>query len=75
MLDILFNGAPIIGHKCNALNFISISNVGYLFDDIKEVNFRDIINKEKYLHKKIYISYGERSGINQVPFPNEIELI
>jgi len=48
VLDILFNGAPIIGHKCNALNFISISNVGYLFDDIKEVNFRDIINKEKY---------------------------
>ena len=27
-----------------------------------------LINKEKYLHKKIYISYGERSGINQVPF-------
>ena len=32
----------------SARNFISTSNVGYLFDDIKEVNFHDIINKEKY---------------------------
>ncbi len=48
VLDILFNGSPIIGHRCKALNFISTSNVGYLFDDIKEVNFHDIINKEKY---------------------------
>ncbi len=48
VLDILFNGSPIIGHKCKALNFITTSNVGYLFDDIKDVNFHDIINKEKY---------------------------
>lgn len=48
VLDILFNGSPIIGHKCKALNFISTSNVGYLFDNIKDVNFHTIINKEEY---------------------------
>lgn len=48
VLDILFNGSPIIGHKCKALNFISTSNVGYLFDDIRDINFPDIINKERY---------------------------
>lgn len=48
VLDILFNGTPIIGHKCKALNFISMANVGYLFDDINDINFDEIINKEKY---------------------------
>lgn len=48
VLDILFNGTPIIGHKCKALDFISMSNVGYLFDDINDINFDDIINKERY---------------------------
>lgn len=48
VLDILFNGTPIIGHKCKALNFISTSNVGYLFDNINNVNFDDIIKKEMY---------------------------
>lgn len=48
VLDILFNGTPIIGHECKALDFISTSNVGYLFDDINNVNFDDIINKEMY---------------------------
>lgn len=48
VLDILFNGSPIIGHKCKALNFISTSKVGYLFDDINDVDFGGIINKEMY---------------------------
>lgn len=27
-----------------------------------------LIEKDKYIGKKLYISYGERSGVNQVPF-------
>lgn len=48
VLDILFNRTPIIGHKCKALDFISMSNVGYLFDDINNVNLDYIINKKMY---------------------------
>ena len=25
-------------------------------------------NKEKYIGKTMYVEYGERSGVNQVPF-------
>lgn len=48
VLDILFNRTPILGHKCNALNFIDEENVGFLFDDINNVCFDDIITKENY---------------------------
>lgn len=48
VLDILFNGTPIIGHKCKALDFVLKSNVGYLFDNIDNVTFDDIINKDRY---------------------------
>lgn len=27
-----------------------------------------LLNKEKYIGKKLYISFGERSGVNKVPF-------
>lgn len=27
-----------------------------------------LVNKDKYIGKKLYISYGERSGVNQTPF-------
>ena len=47
-LDIIFNGTPILGHRCIALNFIQKENVGLLFDDINKVDFEDIINKERY---------------------------
>lgn len=55
VLDIIFNGTPIIGHRCNALNFISEANVGYLFDDIKNIDFAKIINKENYKNYQIGI--------------------
>lgn len=56
VLDIIFNGTPIIGHKCCALNFIAETNVGYLFDDIKNVDFAKIVNKEKYKNYQIGIA-------------------
>lgn len=72
VLDILFNGVPIIGHKCKALDFISRSNVGYLFEDINDINFDDIINKEKYenYQKGIekYLSFQKEYKRNIVKF-------
>lgn len=47
-LDILFNGTPIIGHKCKALEFVENEHVGQLFDDIKQFDFSTILQKDNY---------------------------
>ena len=33
VLDILFNGTPILGHRCKALMFVEKEDVGVLFED------------------------------------------
>lgn len=48
VLDILFNGTPIIGHKCKALEFVEKEHVGLLFDDIKQFDFSTILQKDNY---------------------------
>ena len=49
VLDILFNGTPIIGHRCKALNFVENENVGILFDIIENFDFSITHNKNLYI--------------------------
>ncbi len=54
VLDILFNGTPVVGNKCKALGFIEEYGVGCLFDDIFSFNFSYLLNRacyKKYLEK------------------------
>lgn len=53
VLDIIFNGTPIIGRHCKALNFVEEYGLGYLFDNINKLD-NNIIN-----NKKLYSSYLE----------------
>ncbi len=46
VLDAIFNGTPILGRRYNALTFVEKENLGYLFDNIKELN-ASIINDPK----------------------------
>lgn len=48
VLDILFNGTPVIGKKCKALGFVEENGVGYLFDDIISFNFSTLLNRTCY---------------------------
>ena len=48
VLDTLFSGTPVLGRRCNALNFVEKECVGYLFDDINNLDLDDVINKNKY---------------------------
>lgn len=48
VLDILFNGTPVIGHRCNALEFVERAKVGKLFDSIGDCDLSQIINKGVY---------------------------
>lgn len=48
VLDVLFNGVPIIGHRCNAFRFIEDKNMGMLVDDMKVFNPDEVINEKTY---------------------------
>lgn len=48
VLDIIFNGTPIIGHHCKALEFIESDNIGYLYNHINSIDWESIINKDRF---------------------------
>lgn len=48
VLDAIFNGTPILGRHCNALDFIKKENLGYLFDNIRELDSMIINDQKQY---------------------------
>lgn len=48
VLDAIFNGVPIIGRRCKALQFIETDNLGYLYDDIQSFNPNTVLNNFVY---------------------------
>ena len=48
VLDMLFHGVPIIGHRCRALQFVEDEHVGVLYDDINTFDFASVLNEETY---------------------------
>lgn len=53
ILDVLFNGTPVVGHSCNATQFVGDNGLGFLFDDITKFNPQSVMSKEqqeKYVH-------------------------
>lgn len=48
VLDSIFNNVPIIGKRCQALHFIEKEGLGFLFNNIEELNLDNIINEENY---------------------------
>lgn len=72
VLDIIFNGTPILGRRCNALDFIEKENLGYLFDNIKKLD-NSIINNQKLYRSFLqsidnYIIKQESYRINVIKF-------
>lgn len=48
VLDILFNGAPVIGHRCSALQFVEEEGVGLLYENLDDMDFNKALNEELY---------------------------
>lgn len=48
VLDILFNGTPVIGNACKALNLIKQNDLGFIYNGIDNFNPYKILNKELY---------------------------
>ena len=62
------NVSPISNNVKDTINLESnkaFEKFQTIFFEYQEMILR---NKEKYIGKKLFIEYGERSGINQVPF-------
>lgn len=46
--DTIFRGVPVIGKRCMALKFIDDYNLGYLYNNIEEVNFDSFFDRNLY---------------------------
>lgn len=69
VLDIIFNGTPIIGHRCKALEFIESENIGYLYNQINAIDWKSIINEDKF---GIYSTNIKRFLCKQKEFKSKI---
>ena len=59
--------------RCNIPIFLLINDINGSTFEVHvggSVDYQESIlkNKEKYIGKMMYVEYGERSGVNQVPF-------
>ena len=48
VFDIIFNGVPVIGTHCSALQFVEDFKVGYLFDSLADLNFERLFEEGLY---------------------------
>lgn len=46
--DMLFNGTPVVGCRCNALKFIEEKGLGLIYDDIKKVDYSKLMDADFY---------------------------
>lgn len=56
VLDIIFDGTPVVGNKCSALNLIDSNKLGYIYDNIENFNPQILLNKDthSYYLKNIF---------------------
>lgn len=56
VFDILFRGVPVVGRRCQALQFIEEEQTGQLFSDIGEWNAEAVLSEEAYDHFRNHIA-------------------
>lgn len=75
VLDILFNGTPIIGHACKALDFVKRMNVGYLFNNVNDIPWTKFFNKNIYnVYCKNIIKYLEMHRKSKLKVLNFLQI-
>lgn len=75
VLDMLFNGVPVIGHRCSALKFVEDYGLGFLYDDIKNFNPSSVMNDSFYIDcRKSIINYIHRQKMHINHLKNFIKL-
>lgn len=48
VLDVIFNGTPVVGTRCSALNIIEKNKIGFLYETISEIHNIDIFDEQVY---------------------------
>lgn len=48
VLDILFDGTPVVGQKCGALDIIKKNDIGCVYENIDSFRFESLMNSEQY---------------------------
>ena len=56
VLDTLFNGTPVIGHRSLALQFIEKEEVGILYDDITQMDLSIVEDSQQHFFYTKHIS-------------------
>lgn len=64
VLDVLFSGTPIVGHRCFATQFVEDEGCGYLYDDISQFQPQQVMNVQQYTRYVEGISnYLKKQGL------------
>lgn len=48
VLDVIFNGTPVVGTRCSALGMVEKAGLGFLYESISEIDGLDLFDEEKY---------------------------
>lgn len=62
VFDFIFNGVPVIAHKCQAMSFIEKYNMGYCYDNIESIDL------SLFLNESIYLQYIENINLYKKKF-------
>ena len=69
VLDILFAGVPVIGHRTFAMKFIEDEQVGFLFDDIEKLDPISFLSNDAYEKFRENIANYLK---NQIEYRNDV---
>lgn len=73
--DTLFNGVPVIGRRCKALQFIEDNNLGILYDDLDMFDIKEFFASEKHrVFLKNISKYREKQKENVAILENFFNL-
>lgn len=50
VFDVLFNGTPVIGTRCSALQLVEDWKLGFLYDDISEIESANLFDESSYCY-------------------------
>lgn len=46
--DIIFNGVPVIGSRCSALQFVEDNEIGHLYESLNDIQIENLMNTKQY---------------------------
>lgn len=62
VLDTIFQGVPVVGRECKALQFVRDYDVGFLYKEISSFNPGDVMNEDLYEKFKLNITHYQKEN-------------